>query len=69
MSFDPNQPRGETASNLSQWAEWAGIDDPPQWLRDKSADRIMRRRAAVALAALLVLGGFLGGMVFSDFVR
>jgi hypothetical protein len=60
---------GEAASNLSKWATWIGIENPPEWLKAKSADRKVRRRAVMALAILLVFGGFLGGMVFDDYLR
>jgi hypothetical protein len=45
----------QAVSNLSQWAVKFGINDPPQWLKAKSTDRLIRRRGAIALAALLVI--------------
>jgi hypothetical protein len=59
----------QAASNLSQWAVKLGMEDPPKWLKAKSADRKVRQHAAIALAGLLVFGGFLGGMVFDDYLR
>ena len=59
----------EAVSNLSLWAKHLGIENPPEWLKAKSADRYVRRRAAIALAGLLLFGGFLGGMAFDDFIR
>jgi hypothetical protein len=59
----------EAVSNLSEWAVKFGIENPPEWLKAKSVDRIVRRRAAVVLAALLVIGGFMGGMAFDDYLK
>jgi hypothetical protein len=56
----------QAASNLSLWAIKFGIENPPEWLRAKSTDRLVRRRATMALAALLLIGGFLGGIAFND---
>ena len=60
---DPDQ----AVSNLFKWAKKIGIEDPPQWLRDKSADRKMRRNATIALAVLLVAGGAIGGIAVRDY--
>jgi len=59
----------EAVSNLSLWAQKFGIENPPEWLKAKSADRTIRQRAMIGLAALLVVGGFMGGMAFEDFLR
>jgi hypothetical protein len=59
----------QAASNLSLWVKKFGIEDPPQWLKQKSADRKVRRWALIALGCLLVIGGFLGGMIFNDYLR
>jgi hypothetical protein len=59
----------EAVSNLSEWAVKFGIENPPEWLKAKSVDRAVRLRAAAVLAALLVIGGFMGGMAFDDYLR
>src|SRR4029077_20270850 len=59
----------EAVSNLSLWANKFGINDPPQWLKDKSTDRIVRRRAMIVLAVLLLFGGALVGAAFNDYVK
>jgi hypothetical protein len=59
----------QAASNLSLWAKKFGVEDPPEWLKKKSADKKVRRWATIALSTLLVSGGFLAGMVFDDYVR
>jgi hypothetical protein len=59
----------QAVSNLSLWAQKFGIENPPEWLKAKSADRLWRRRAAFSFAALLLIGGFMGGIAFSDYLR
>jgi hypothetical protein len=54
---------------LSEWAIKFGIENPPEWLKAKSVDRTVQRRAAIVLAGLLVFGGFMGGMAFEDYLR
>jgi hypothetical protein len=56
----------QAVSNLSQWAVKLGIENPPEWLKAKSADRVVRRQATTILAVFLLIGGFLGGMAFED---
>src|SRR5438876_814268 len=56
-------------TNLSSWAQKFGIENPPEWLRQKAASRTVRQLAAAGLGMLLLLGGFAGGMVFNDYLR
>ncbi|WP_316186353.1 MULTISPECIES: hypothetical protein [unclassified Bradyrhizobium] len=55
--------------NLSLWAKKFGIVDPLQWLKEKSADRAVRRLAMIFSAIWLVLGGALLGAAFEDYVK
>jgi hypothetical protein len=59
----------EAVSNLSEWAVKFGIENPPEWLKAKSVDRVVRRRAAIILGILLLVGGFIGGMAFDDYLH
>ena len=53
----------QAVSNLSLWAKKFGVENPPEWLKEKSADRRIRRSAAIGLASLLTIGGFMAGML------
>jgi hypothetical protein len=47
----------EAISNLSKWAEWAGIHKIPGWLRSPAVDRWVFGIGASVIVILLFLGG------------
>lgn len=49
----------QAVSNLSEWAKKLGVQDPPAWLRDKTADQRVRKFALVAMIASVFVFGVL----------
>jgi hypothetical protein len=49
----------QAASNLYLWLRWAGIKNPPDFLRDKISDKRVRRVSFFGLLALFAWGGIM----------
>jgi hypothetical protein len=59
----------DAATNLTLWAKKVGIENPPEWLREKAANRAVRNFVAAGLAFLLLSGSFVGGFALNDYLR